>query len=55
MQVLWKLIWSVDQFDADSNTKTRVDVLSIEGTTAVVRVTLEDWHRIAFTDFYRFI
>ncbi len=26
--------------------------LSIEGTAATVRVTLEDWHGIAFTDFH---
>ena len=26
-------------------------MLNIEGTAAVVRVTLEDWHGLAFTDF----
>ncbi|MFR4947832.1 nuclear transport factor 2 family protein [Thomasclavelia spiroformis] len=46
------LYGAVDQFGADLNTKARVDVLSIEGTAATVRVTLEDWHGIAFTDFH---
>ena len=46
------LYGAVDQFGADSNTKARVDVLSIEGTAATVRVTLEDWHGIVFTDFH---
>ena len=36
-------------------TKARVDVLNIEGTAAVVRVTLEDWHGLAFTDFHSLI
>lgn len=43
---------AVDQYGADKNTKTHIDVLSIEETAATVRVTLEDWHGIAFTDFH---
>ena len=35
--------------------KTRIDVLSIEGTAATVRVVLEDWHGIAFTDFHNLL
>lgn len=46
------LYGAVDSFGADENAKTRIDVLSIEGTAATVRVTLEDWHGIAFTDFH---
>lgn len=46
------LYGAVDQFGAAPEAKTRIDVLSIEGTAATVRVTLEDWHGIAFTDFH---
>ena len=46
------LYGAVDQFGAAPEAKTRVDVLSIEGTAATVRVVLEDWHGIAFTDFH---
>ena len=46
---------AVDAFGAAPETKTRVDVLSIEGTAAAVRVTLEDWHGLAFTDFHTLI
>ena len=45
----------VDQFGAAPEAKTRVDVLSIEGTAATVRVVLEDWHGIAFTDFHELL
>lgn len=43
---------SVDQLGADKNTKVHIDVLSVEGTAATVRVVLEDWHGLAFTDFH---
>lgn len=46
------LYGAVDQFGAAPEAKTHIDVLSIEGTAATVRVTLEDWHGIAFTDFH---
>lgn len=49
------LYGAVDAFGAASETKSRVDVLSIEGTAAAVRVTLEDWHGLAFTDFHELI
>ena len=46
---------AVDAFGPAPETKARVDVLSIEGTAAAVRVTLEDWHGLAFTDFHTLI
>ena len=46
------LYGAVDTMGGDANTKVRVDVLSVEGTVASVRVTLEDWHGLAFTDYH---
>lgn len=46
---------AVDQFGAAPEAKIRIDVLDIEGTAATVRVTLEDWHGIAFTDFHNLL
>ena len=43
---------AVDQFGVAADTKVRVAVLAIEGTAASVRVTLEDWHGLSFTDFH---
>lgn len=49
------LYGAVDAFGPAPETKARVDVLAIEGTAATVRVTLEDWHGLAFTDFHSLI
>ncbi len=49
------LYGAVDQFGPAPESKTRIDVLSIEGTAATVRVVLEDWHGIAFTDFHNLL
>lgn len=49
------LYGAVDSFGSAPDAKARVDVLSIEGTAATVRVTLEDWHGLAFTDFHNLI
>lgn len=46
------LYGAVDQFGPAPEARTRIDVLSIEGTVATVRVVLENWHDIAFTDFH---
>ncbi len=46
---------AVDALGADEKAKTRIDVLEVQGTAAVVRVTLEDWHQVAFTDFHSLI
>ena len=49
------LYGAVDSFGPAPDTLARVDVLSIEGTAAVVRVTLENWHGLSFTDFHSLI
>lgn len=49
------LYGAVDAFGPAPDTKARMDVLSIEGTAAVVRVTLENWHGLSFTDFHSLI
>lgn len=46
------LYGAVDALGGDEAAKTRIDVLEIQGTAATVRVTLEDWHQVAFTDFH---
>lgn len=43
---------AADKFGAAPETKARVDVLSIEGTAATVRVVIENWHGLSFTDFH---
>ena len=43
---------AVDKFGESPDTKSRIDILAIEGTSASVRVTIEDWHGLAFTDFH---
>ena len=49
------LYGAVDAFGAAPDTLARVDVLAIEGTAASVRVTLENWHGLSFTDFHNLI
>ena len=49
------LYGAVDAFGAAPDTQARADVLAIEGTAATVRVTLENWHGLAFTDFHNLI
>lgn len=49
------LYGAVDQFGAAPNAEARIDVFSIEGTAATVRVVLENWHGIAFTDFHNLV
>ena len=49
------LYGAVDAFGPAPDTKARVDVLNIEGTAAVARVTLENWHGLSFTDFHSLI
>ena len=46
------LYGAVDALGGDENTQTKIDVLSIEGTVASVRVTLEGWHGLVFTDYH---
>lgn len=49
------LYGAVDQFGAAPGAVARVDVLGIEGTAATVRVVLENWHGIAFTDYHNLL
>ena len=49
------LYGAVDAFGSAPETLARVDVLNIEGTAAVARVTLENWHGLSFTDFHSLI
>ena len=49
------LYGAVDAFGPAPETLARVDVLNIEGTAAVARVTLENWHGLSFTDFHSLI
>ncbi len=49
------LYGAVDALGPAPDTLARADVLSIEGTAAVVRVTLENWHGLSFTDFHSLI
>ena len=44
-----------DAFPPAPDTLARVDVLSIEGTATAIRVTLENWHGLSFTDFHNLI
>lgn len=43
---------AVDAMGADENTITHIDILNVEGSVATVRVTLENWHGLAFTDYH---
>ena len=49
------LYGAVDAFGPSPEALARVDVLNIEGTAAVARVTLENWHGLSFTDFHSLI
>lgn len=46
------LYGAVDSLGSDENMKTHIDVLNVEGTAASVRVTLENWHGLSFTDYH---
>lgn len=47
-----QLFAAVEQVGGDEQSSTRIDVLSFEPTTAVVRVTMENWHNCSYTDFH---
>lgn len=46
---------AIRQLGADSKTRHAVDVVELTGTAAVVRVVLEDWHGLSFTDFHSLV
>lgn len=37
------------------DTNSEVDVMEIVGTAATVRVVLENWHSLSFTDFHSLV
>ena len=43
---------AIGQLGADAGTKAEVDILEAVGTAATVRVVLENWHGLSFTDFH---
>lgn len=49
------LYGAIEQLGADSDTKYELDVMEIVGTAATVRVVLEDWHGMGFTDFHSLV
>lgn len=49
------LYGAIEQLGADSGTQSEVDVMEIAGTAATVRVVLEDWHGMGFTDFHSLV
>lgn len=46
---------AIEQLGADPATKSEVDVMEIVGTAATVRIVLEDWHGLGFTDFHSLV
>lgn len=42
----------VDSVGADKNGNARIDVLDTTEDTAVVRVIIENWHGLTFTDYH---
>lgn len=49
------LYGAIEQLGADPATKYEVDVVEVVGTAATVRVVLEDWHGLGFTDFHSLV
>ena len=49
------LYGAIEQLGADSATKSEIDILEVTGTAATVRVVLEDWHGLGFTDFHSLV
>lgn len=46
------LYGAIRGFGADAETKAEVDIVELVDTAAVVRVVLENWHGLSFTDFH---
>lgn len=49
------LYTAVGQLGAATGTKAEVDVMEVVGTAATVRVVLENWHSLSFTDFHSLV
>lgn len=46
---------AIEQLGGDGATKSSIDILEVVGTAATVRVVLEDWHGLGFTDFHSLV
>lgn len=46
---------AIGQLGADAATKAEVDIMEVVGTAATVRVVLENWHGLSFTDFHSLV
>lgn len=46
---------AITQLGAASETKYEVDIMEVVGTAATVRVVLENWHGMCFTDFHSLV
>lgn len=46
---------AIRQLGASAGTKAEVDVMEVVGTAATVRVVLENWHGLSFTDFHSLV
>lgn len=46
---------AMNALGAAPETKYQVDILECNGTAAVVRVVLENWHRLSFTDYHSLV
>lgn len=49
------LYGAIGQLGGDTATKSEVDIIEVTGTAATVRVVLEDWHGMGFTDFHSLV
>lgn len=49
------LYGAIAKLGGDPATKAEVDVLEVVGTAATVRVVMEDWHGMGFTDFHSLV
>lgn len=46
---------AIGQLGAGAATKAEVDVMEVVGTAATIRVVLENWHGLSFTDFHSLV
>ncbi len=46
---------AIGKLGAAAETKAEVDVMEVVGTAATVRVVLENWHGLSFTDFHSLV
>lgn len=46
---------AIKQLGAAAETKAEVDVMEVVSTAATVRVVLENWHGLSFTDFHSLV